>query len=100
MIPGPLDTVNSKSPDFEIRTIASPINVDLAVRYMSWPVLVCHPAAGSANWWCDTDAQLVRPNQILARRKRNTVRRFPVVAGGMAELFGKSASPLFKRGED
>ena len=43
MIPGPFDTVNSKSPVFDKRTIASPISVALAVRYMSWPVLVAIP---------------------------------------------------------
>jgi hypothetical protein len=35
------------------------------------------------------DAQLVRPKHILAMRKRNTMRRCPVMAGGMAELFGR-----------
>jgi hypothetical protein len=69
VIPGPFDTVSSKSPVFDKRTIASPISVALAVRYMSWPVLVCHPAVGSENWWCETDAQLVRQKQVIATMK-------------------------------
>jgi len=39
----PFDTVNSKSPVFERALLSRPISVALAVRYMNWPVLVCHP---------------------------------------------------------
>src|SRR5215211_6559077 len=68
VIPGPFDTVNSKSPVFEKRTNASPISVALAVRYISCPVLVCHPAAGSANWCCETETQLVRHTTLITKR--------------------------------
>src|SRR5437773_9597198 len=59
VIPGPFDTVNSKSPVLEKRTSASPISVVLGLRYMSWPVLVSHPAVGLENSWDEVVVQLV-----------------------------------------
>src|SRR6266481_4428887 len=71
--PGPFETVNSKSPVLEKRTSASPISVVFADRYMTWPLLVCHPAVGSENSWRETVAQLVMQRTAIARRERSVV---------------------------
>src|SRR6267143_3882223 len=64
VIPGPFETVNSKSAVFEKRTSASPISVVFGLRYINCPVLVCQSAVGSENSCCETVAQLVTHKTI------------------------------------
>src|SRR2546426_1721246 len=69
--PGPFETVNSKSPVLEKRTSASPISVVFGLRYISCPLLVCHPETGSENSCCEIVAQLVTQKSEINRPKIN-----------------------------
>src|SRR5690349_21364846 len=71
VIPGPFETVNSKSPVLEKRTSASPISVVFGVRYMSCPLFVCHPITGPENSCCEYIAQLVTQKGAIARMERD-----------------------------